>query len=467
MAILFLFSALAFICGLKLLGSPKTARLGNSISLLAMLAAIVGTLVDEKILSLPMVWLALALGTAIGLIWSHRVRMTEMPQLVAILNGFGGLSSMLVGWSEAFDVYHSGWHFYTIANGLPDYCWFRHFFLLMIVLTIFVGAITFSGSFIAYGKLGGLLPTRAIHIPLRHGITLLLCAAAGYFLYGSQHLIDLPGLYALIGLSLLVGLIYTLPIGGGDMPVVISLLNSLSGVAAAMAGFVIGNILLIVAGCLVGASGIILTLIMCKSMNRSLAKVLFTRPASGRPATQTAQSGEPKTISADDAYYILESARRVFIVPGYGMAVAQAQHAVKELADRLEENGAEVSFVIHPVAGRMPGHMNVLLAEANVAYEQLLSMDQANEEMDRVDVAIVVGANDIVNTAAVDCSDSPIYGMPIVEVARAKTVLVLKRGAGRGFSGLENGLFLRDNTKMLYGNAKDSLAQLVTTFKTD
>lgn len=467
MAILFLLSALAFIVGLKLLGSPKTARLGNSISLLAMLVAVAGTLIQEKILSLPMVWLALALGTAIGLLWSHRVRMTEMPQLVAILNGFGGLSSMLVGWSEAIDVYHSGWHFYILNNGLPAACWFRPFFLLMILLTVVVGAITFSGSFIAYGKLGGLFPTRSVQVPFRSWVALALGVAAGCFLFRSQYLVDLASLHVLIGLALLLGIIYTLPIGGGDMPVVISLLNSLSGVAAAMAGFVIGNILLIVAGCLVGASGIILTFIMCRSMNRSILRVIFGKLVrSGQPARFTADA-EPQAISGEDAYYILEAARRVFIVPGYGMAVAQAQHAVKELADRLEANGAEISFVIHPVAGRMPGHMNVLLAEANVPYEQLLSMDQANGEMDRVDVAIVVGANDIVNTAAVDQSDSPIYGTPIVEVSRARTVLVLKRGQGRGFSGLENELFLRENTKMVYGNAKDTLAQLVVAFKND
>jgi NAD(P) transhydrogenase subunit beta len=335
------------------------------------------------------------------------------------------------------------------------------FTLVTIVLSILIGGITLTGSLIAYGKLSEKLASGAITFTGQQIVnTLIIAGVVGSAVMFCIEPANTSWLYAVIGLSLVFGIMVVIPIGGADMPVVISLLNSYSGLAACAAGFAIDNNVLIVAGSLVGASGIILTQIMCKAMNRSLSNVLFSGFASVSNEV-TEIDGEIKPINAEDAYYILEAATNVAIIPGYGMAVAQAQHVVKELADLLEANGAEVNFGIHPVAGRMPGHMNVLLAEADVPYDQLLEMDEINPRMESVDVAIVIGANDVVNPAAREVESSPIYGMPVINVADARTVFVLKRSMASGFAGIENPLFYKENTRMIFGDAKETLSKLV------
>jgi len=446
-----------FIVGIKMLGSADTARRGNLVSSIGMLIAVVVTLMDRNTNDgepLGFLWIVIGLliGSAIGVVAAKRVQMTGMPELVALFNGFGGLASLLVGWAEfAKDPTFGG----------SDYPVFTS---CAVIFAVLVGGVTFTGSLIAFLKLSGRMGGSATVFPGQKAINALvfvaLLACGGVFVGTGAAW----ALYVVIGLSLALGVLGVLPIGGGDMPVVISFLNSFSGVAASAAGFVILNNVLIVAGCLVGASGIILTVIMCKAMNRSLPNVLFGGfGAAGGKAQEV--DGEMKPMTAEDAYYVLEAAGSVVFVPGYGMAVAQAQHAVKELGEILEENGAEVRYAIHPVAGRMPGHMNVLLAEADVPYEQLCEMDDVNAIMESVDVAIVIGANDVVNPAASDDESSPIYGMPIINVHQAGTVFALKRGQGAGFSGLVNTLFFRENTRMLYGDAKETLSQLVTQFK--
>ena len=396
--------------------------------------------------------LAIAVGSVIGIVWAKKVKMTGMPELVALFNGFGGLASLLLAFSE-FLKNPTGEELVTsTATGL----------------TILIGAITFTGSVLAWGKLSEKITGRAILFKGQKAINLflLLVAVAGAAIYvipGIDEGTKLIAVLALTAIALILGITVVLPIGGGDMPVVISLLNSFSGLAASMAGFIISNTVLIVAGCLVGASGVVLTLIMCKAMNRSIGNLLF----SGFGATSSSKKGtgeEPKAIAVEDAYLILEAAASVVFIPGYGMAVAQAQHAVKELAARLEENGAEVSFAVHPVAGRMPGHMNVLLAEADIPYEQLKTMEEVNPTMPTQDVAIVVGANDVVNPAAETDTTSPIYGMPIIKAHEAKTVFVLKRGKGKGFSGIENELFTMKNNLMIYGDAKATITALASEF---
>ena len=385
--------------------------------------------------------------------------MTGMPELVALFNGFGGLASLLVGWAE----YARGSTLEWVATSYEN----PSFTVFVIVLAILIGGITFTGSIVAYLKLSGKMGGSPTNFPGQNAINASLFLAllgVGVFLavnYASGS--ATIAFYTVMGIALLLGILGVIPIGGGDMPVVISFLNSCSGLAAAAAGFVILNNVLIVAGCLVGASGLILTVIMCKAMNRTLGNVFFAG-FGGASSSGTAVEGEMKAITIEDAYYVLEAATSVVVVPGYGMAVAQAQHAVKELGSILEDNGCEVRYAIHPVAGRMPGHMNVLLAEADVPYEQLCEMDAVNPIMPTVDVAIVIGANDVVNPAASEDESSPIYGMPIINVFEAKTVFALKRGQGAGFSGLVNTLFFRENTRMLYGDAKATVSELVSQF---
>jgi NAD(P) transhydrogenase subunit beta len=382
-------------------------------------------------------------GGLVGAVVARSVAMTSMPEMVALFNGLGGSASLLVGWAAL----------------TPDAATFT---LVTIVLSILIGGVTLTGSLIAYGKLSEKLGSGQIVFSGQQIVNSLvvLGVVAGAVLFVMEPS-NTTWLYVVIGLALVFGVMAVIPIGGADMPVVISLLNSYSGLAACAAGFAIDNNVLIVAGSLVGASGIILTQIMCKAMNRSLSNVLFSGFASVSNEV-TEIEGEIKPINADDAYYILEAASSVAVVPGYGMAVAQAQHVVKELANLLEANGAEVVFGIHPVAGRMPGHMNVLLAEADVPYDQLLEMDEINPRMDSVDVAIVIGANDVVNPAAREVESSPIYGMPVINVADARTVFVLKRSMASGFAGIENPLFYKENTRMLFGDAKESLGKLVS-----
>ncbi|MCH7227657.1 NAD(P)(+) transhydrogenase (Re/Si-specific) subunit beta [Haloferula sp. A504] len=465
--LLYIAASILFIFGIKWLGSADTARRGNRLSSVGMLLAVVATLLYLG-LDWPMVAAGILLGGAIGAVAATRVQMTGMPEMVALFNGFGGLASLLVGAAEYAKLRVGGVDHYLellqAQSGVTVPGWFV---LVAIGLTALIGGITFTGSLVAWGKLSGKFPGKPSLFSGQQFVNLVAMVAAvtGIVLMvaGGETAWAVYAGVALVVLALLLGVLITVPIGGGDMPVVIALLNSLSGIAAAMAGFIILNNVLVVAGCLVGASGLILTGIMCKAMNRSIGNVLF----SGFGATAqagTGVTGEMKPSTVEDAYYVLEAAQSVVIVPGYGMAVAQAQHAVKELAGILEENGAEVRFAIHPVAGRMPGHMNVLLAEADVPYEMLQEMDQVNPIMPTVDVAIVIGANDVVNPAALDDPSSPIYGMPIIHAHEARTVYCLKRGQGAGFSGLENALFFGENTRMLYGDAKATVSALVAEF---
>lgn len=439
-------SAALFIFGLKMLGSPATARKGNLYSAVGMLVAVVAALLDKGIVSYQWIFAGVVVGGLIGAVIARRVEMTSMPEMVALFNGFGGLSSLMVGWA-------------ALSNGAEG-----SFNLVTIAVAILIGGVTFTGSLLAYGKLSEKVTGRSVTFAgqsVFNGLLILAIIASTvmFVMDPTNH----TYLYVVIGLSLLFGIMVVLPIGGADMPVVISLLNSYSGLAACAAGFAINNMILIVAGSLVGASGIILTQIMCKAMNRSLSNVLFSgfQAAAGK---MEAIEGEAKAITPDDAYYILEAASSVLIVPGYGMAVAQAQHVVKELQELLEKNGAEVNYGIHPVAGRMPGHMNVLLAEADVSYDLLLEMDQVNPRMETYDVAIVIGANDVVNPAAREMEGSPIYGMPVINVDLARNVFVLKRSMASGFAGIDNPLFFKENTRMLFGDAKESLGAVVREF---
>jgi len=445
----YLVSAALFVFGLKLLSSPEKARRGNILSAIGMLIAVVVTLLNKEIIDYKWILIGIVIGSAIGIIFAKFVAMTAMPEMVALLNGFGGIASLLVGWS-VYDAQMSVHVFIAIT----------------IFLSVLIGGVTFTGSMIAWGKLSELLPGKPylfVGQKIVNGIFLVgLLVMGGIFSYEPASFQTL--FYWIIGLSLLLGVLLIIPIGGADMPVVISLLNSYSGLAACATGFVIQNNVLIVSGALVGASGIILTMIMCKAMNRSLGNVLFSGFGGKTMAGKKEEKGEVKSCSPQDAYYVLEAARSVVFVPGYGLAVAQAQHAVKELATILENNGAEVKYAIHPVAGRMPGHMNVLLAEADVPYDQLIEMDDINPILDTVDVCMVIGANDVVNPAARDDETSPIYGMPIIEVDKAKNVFVLKRSMASGFAGIANPLFFKENTTMIFGDAKKTLQEIIAEF---
>lgn len=456
-------ASILFVFGLKMLSSPVTARRGNIVSAAGMLIAVVVTF--TAMAKIRWAWLiaGVGIGTLVGVPAARLVKMTSMPEMVGLFNGFGGLASMLVGWAE----YHG---VRAAAGGISL------FTRVAILLTVLIGGVTFSGSLVAYGKLAGAIAGRPLLYKgqnVVNAVLLLASVALGVFFCmqrGDQAELIGPNaayvmLLGIVVLSLVLGVLSTIPIGGADMPVVICLLNSYSGLAACAAGFIIGNTVLIVSGSLVGASGIILTRIMCKAMNRSLANVLFSGFGAATTATAGGYQGEAKPISAGDAYLILEAASNVVIVPGYGMAAAQAQHAVRELAELLEENGADVKYCIHPVAGRMPGHMNVLLAEANVPYEQLVEPQDVNPAMEMVDVAVVIGANDVVNPAAREDRNSPLWGMPIIEVDRARTCIVLKRSLNPGFAGVDNPLFFKSNTRMLFGDAKATVTSLVAEFK--
>ena len=453
----YLVAASLFILGLKKLGSPASARNGNLIAAVGMLLAIVATMLDQHVLNYEMILVGLAIGSVIGAVIAYKVQMTEMPQMVGLLNGLGGASSALIAVAEFWRLLDSSQPIPLDVN-------------ISMLLDVLIGGVTLTGSFLAFAKLQGLISGTPITFPLQQPFNILLL---GSYLAGSAYLIrtpdSLPVFLAVVAVSLVLGVMFVLPIGGGDMPVVISLLNSLSGVAAAAAGFVVMNNMLIIAGALVGASGLILTEIMCKAMNRSLFSVLFSAFGSVSTATGGAAAGasnQPvRSIDAEEGAMMLGYARSVVIVPGYGMAVAQAQHSVRELADQLERMGVDVKYAIHPVAGRMPGHMNVLLAEANVAYTQLYDMEDINPQFEQADVALVIGANDVVNPAARSDKNSPIYGMPILEVDRAKQTIVIKRGMSAGFAGVDNELFYKAKTTMLFGSAKDMVAKLVSEVK--
>jgi len=461
--IAYLFSAICFIYGLKMLSHPRTARNGNLISSLGMLIAIIATVsMDFGPAGLGLNWtliaIALALGTIIGIFFATKVEMTQMPQLVAIFNGFGGAASALVACSE----------FLKVMGG-------ETFSVIAISLSIIIGTLTFTGSFIAFGKLQGFISGQPITFvgqqPFNAILALVLIGSTLMMIMGVESMISF---YILISVAALLGILLVIPIGGADMPVVISLLNSYSGIAAAMTGFVLvfsgnsaaGNAL-IICGSLVGASGIILTKIMCKGMNRSLANVIFGA-FGGEVESAGSSSGKEvniKSYSTEEAAMIFDAADKIVIVPGYGLAVAQAQHGVRELAEHLESMGKTVLYAIHPVAGRMPGHMNVLLAEANVPYEQLKDLDEINPEFEDCDVALVLGANDVVNPAARSDKGSPIYGMPILNVDKARTVIINKRTMNAGFAGIQNELFGYDNSIMVFGDAKDMITQLLSDIK--
>ncbi len=452
----YLVASVLFILGLKWLSSPATAVKGNRISGFGMLIAIVVTLLDQAIVTYQVVIAGLAVGSGLGLWMARAVKMTSMPQMVALLNGLGGGASLLVGGAEFL-------RSELVNEQLPIDT------SITIQLSVLIGAVTLTGSFIAWAKLQEVMTGKPILFAGQKAFNaLLFLAVIGL----SAYQVSVPEsvlwpFYAVVAISLLLGVTLVIPIGGADMPVVISLLNSYSGIAAAMTGFVIRNEVLIIAGALVGSSGIILSQIMCKAMNRSLANVLFGAfgAAAGGGSTKTAEGLTVRQTSADDAAVQLAYAKSVIVVPGYGLAVAQAQHIVREMADLIEKKGGEVKYAIHPVAGRMPGHMNVLLAEANVPYDKLFDMDQINAEFERTDVCLVIGANDVVNPASRTDPGSPIYGMPILNADRAHSIIVLKRGMGAGFAGIENELFYNPKTAMLFGDAKGSLQKVVTELK--
>jgi len=454
----YLVASTLFIFGIKYLASPKTARKANLLSAVGMLIAIVVTLFDKHVLTYEWIIAGLVIGSAIGAILAIKVPMTGMPQMVGLLNGFGGGASMLVAISE----------YYKIHLGTVKGASFNTELTATIALSILIGAVTFTGSLIAFGKLQGIVTGKVVKYPGQHPLNLLLLILV---IAGSVYLTLNPEIewlvLAISGISLVLGVLLVLPIGGADMPVAISLLNSYSGLAAASTGFVLQNEQLIVAGALVGASGIILTNIMCKGMNRSLMNVVlggWESAGSSGPATQTIK-GNVKSIEAEELAMLFDAAENIIIVPGYGMAVAQAQHAVRDLFNVLEAKGKNVRFAIHPVAGRMPGHMNVLLAEAQVPYDKLYAMEDINDDFPNTDIAFVIGANDVVNPAARHDKNSPIYGMPILNVDYAKTVVINKRSLNVGYAGIENELFFYPNALMYFGDAKEAVTKLVHELK--
>ena len=447
--LVYIVSSVLFILGIKMLGKESTAVRGNILSSVAMLSAVSVTLIDVDI-GITIIISAIILGALIGSVIALKVKMTAIPEMVALFNGFGGMASFLIAWSQFTDTQPA-----LLQN-------------LLIMITIYIGGITFSGSIVAYGKLSEKINLEKGSLVTNILVTFFYLSIPALLIMMFAPALGIDSNFIFFGflvLTVLAGLGFVMPIGGGDMPVVISLLNSLSGIAAAFAGLLLLNNVLIVAGSLVGASGLILTIIMAKAMNRTIGNILFVGYASASSSKSEGEQGEVKPITAEDAYLILESASSVLVVPGYGMAVAQAQHVVRELGELLEENGTEVKYGIHPVAGRMPGHMNVLLAEANVSYDLLVEPDDVNPTMDTFDVAVVIGANDVVNPSATEEPGSPIYGMPIIEVHNAKTVFVLKRSMSSGFAGVQNPLFFKENTRMLFGDAKESIGTVVSEFK--
>ena len=451
--LLYLAAIICFIVALRFLSSPKHARKGNWIGGLGMVIAIATTLALDGIGNWGLIAAGGAIGAVVGVVGARTVKMTAMPQMVALFNGVGGGAAALVALAE-----------FHVADGVLD-----SKETVSVVLSALIGSISFSGSLVAFGKLQELVSGRPIVFVgqnIVNSAILLGAAALGVALVAGLE--EQWALVALIGLALLFGVMFVLPIGGADMPVVISLLNAFTGIAASATGFVLDSTLLIVAGMLVGASGTLLTLLMAKAMNRSVGNVLFGAFGQVQAGGDGAREDDGRTVratTAEDVALQLSFARKVVVVPGYGLAVAQAQHDVRQLAELLEEKGIDVSYAIHPVAGRMPGHMNVLLAEANVPYDQLKEMDEINPDFPQTDVALVIGANDVVNPAARSDPSSPIYGMPILDVDKAASVIVMKRSMAPGFAGIDNELFLDDKTTMLFGNAKDSLVKLIGSVK--
>jgi proton-translocating NAD(P)+ transhydrogenase subunit beta len=455
-AVSYIVAAVLFIFGLKQLSSPATARSGNRLAAIGMALALAATLLDRQIISFWTIAIGTLIGAAMGIYFGRTVQMTAMPQMVALFNGMGGATAALVSVAEFLRLSRLG-----DPIGIGE--------ATSIVLGTAIGAISFTGSIIAFGKLQEILPGRPLQFPLQrlvNGLILVSVVALGVMVVlGAQP----STLWMLFAGALLLGAMFVLPIGGGDMPVVISILNSLTGLAAALTGFVLHNQMLVVAGVLVGASGTLLTLLMSTAMNRSVANVLFGAFGAASSDASSKSAAVARTVrqtTPEDTAIALAYARNVVVVPGYGLAVAEAQHTVRELATDLEKRGVNVKYAIHPVAGRMPGHMNVLLAEANVPYDQLLEMEQVNGQFPQTDVVLVVGANDVVNPAARDDPSSPIYGMPILDVDRARNIIVLKRSMGHGFAGIDNALFYDEKTRMLFGDARQSLTQVGQALKT-
>jgi proton-translocating NAD(P)+ transhydrogenase subunit beta len=449
----YLISAVLFMLGIKNLSSPATAKFGNKLSMAGMIVAIAATLASPDMFGYTMIIIAIAIGAAIGGYAAIKVEMTSMPEMVALFNGCGGAASALVAMAE--------------FNGHTGA--FANFTLITLLLSVIIGGLTFTGSIIAYTKLQGIISTRPITYPFQQVVNagiLLLTIFLAYLVF--QNPANILAFSLIIALALVLGVLAVIPIGGADMPVIVSLLNSYSGLAVSMTGFALNNNALIIVGSLVGASGLFLTKIMCDAMNRSLANVLFG--AFGAVDDSVADAGEGpagsmKGFEVEDVAIALENAESLIIVPGYGMAAAQAQHVTRELGDYLGEEGVDVRYAIHSVAGRMPGHMNVLLAEADVSYDQLFAMEDINDDFSTTDVVLVIGANDVVNPAAKTNPSSPIYGMPILEVDKARTVVVLKRSMNVGFAGIENELFFKDNTMMLFGDAKASIQSLLSAVR--
>ncbi len=449
---IYLCSAVLFMLGIKNLSSPATAKLGNKLSMTGMGVAIAATLANPTISGFTLILIGIGIGAAIGVVAAVKVEMTSMPEMVALFNGCGGAASALVALSE-FQGHTGG---------------FESFSLITLLLSIIIGSLTFTGSLIAFGKLQGIVSTRPITYTGQQVVNaLIVLATIVLAVVVFQNTSNLVAFYIIIALSLGLGVLAVIPIGGADMPVIISLLNSYSGLAVSMTGFALNNNALIIVGSLVGASGLFLTKIMCDAMNRSLANVLFSAFGSVVESVDGDEgpAGSMKGFEVDDVAVVLENAASVIIVPGYGMAAAQAQHVTRELGDYLIEEGIEVRYAIHPVAGRMPGHMNVLLAEADVSYDLLFAMEDINDDFSNTDVVLVIGANDVVNPAAKTNPGSPIYGMPVLDVEEARAVVVLKRSMNVGFAGIENELFYKDNTMMLFGDAKASIQKLLSAVK--
>lgn len=460
--LIYVIASVLFIIGLKMLSSPKSAKKGNLWAAVGMVMAIIATItlheMDGKpIGNIALILVAIAVGTTIGWAIAVKVKMTAMPQLVSLFNGMGGASAALISLMEFPHLAHGGT---TAAMGTGE--------VLAILLGLMIGSVSFAGSMVAFGKLDGKVGD--IRAPFLRVVNLIfLIVLIGFIVYimlqGNVVPQDMmPIVYIMLAISLIYGISFVMPIGGADMPVVISLLNSFTGVAAAMGGFLYDNQAMLTGGILVGSAGTILTILMCRAMNRSLMNVIIGSFGGGGAAVSS-EGGTVKEISLSDAAVLLNYSSKVYVIPGYGLAVAQAQHLVNEMSKLLEANGVEVKFGIHSVAGRMPGHMNVLLAEADIPYEKLIEEKDASEEMASTDVAVVIGANDVVNPAAEEDPSSPIYGMPIIKAGNAKNVIVMKRGMGKGYAAIENGLFFADNTRMLFGNAKDSLQKLIEEIK--
>tara|TARA_R110000823_G_scaffold315704_1_gene450839 strand:+ start:46106 stop:47527 length:1422 start_codon:yes stop_codon:yes gene_type:complete len=457
--ICYIIASVTFIMGLKMLSSPDKARKGNLYAAYGMGLAIVATILfkeelnSDKTLNYVLILAGLLVGTLIGKRMAMKVKMTAMPQMVSFFNGMGGACAAVISIVEFDHVMHAG----TVDRGM----------MIVILLGLIIGSVSFAGSIIAYGKLEGKINDKALPGGQVINILLLLGILGLAVFMATADVSNPMHLYLLLALSLVYGVLFVMPIGGADMPVVISLLNSFTGMAAAFGGFLYGNQAMLTGGILVGSAGTILTVLMCKAMNRSLTNVIIGSFGGSSAASGAVgeHGGSIKEISASDAAILLAYATRVSVVPGYGLAVAQAQHTVHNLEKILEGKGVEFSYAVHPVAGRMPGHMNVLLAEADVPYPKLLEMEEANEQMASTDVVLVIGANDVVNPAAESDPSSPIYGMPIIKVLDAKNVIVMKRSMGTGYAGIENELFFHDKTRMLFGDAKDSLEKLIAEVK--